>query len=197
MIKTRSHILTFVDTETTGLDPYKHELISIGIIEVKETQSEQGLTHELLGEYEYKIKPERLDLADPIALKINKYTEHDWVGAIGRQEALAVVGLHLIKPDQTEPKINDVIVVGHNVHFDVLMIGAFFREGGQGWNPRHALDTYTLARKILRKDIDVESYALGSLCNYYGVDNEMAHTALSDTRACLELYQKLMAVELV
>ena len=78
------------------------------------------------------------------------------------------------------------------MHFDVLMLAAFFARFGVTWNPRHALDTYTLSRKVLRGDIVLESYALRSLCEYYDIENEKAHTALSDARACYELYKKLM-----
>jgi len=55
--------IIFVDTETTGLDPDRHEVWEIALIE-------EGGT-----EHEWRMKPERLRDADPGALRINHYYE--------------------------------------------------------------------------------------------------------------------------
>jgi len=191
-MKDGSRIIHFIDTETTGLDHRRHEVISVGILEVKEVRTGERLDYEVIAEHEVKIKPERLDTADPIAFKINKFKPEDWADALTGQGAFEILGPILERPDANDPKINDVSVAGHQVHFDVLMLAAFFARFGVTWNPRHALDTYTLSRKVLRGDIVLESYALRSLCEYYDIENEKAHTALSDARACYELYKKLM-----
>lgn|SRR3989344_2748704 len=191
-MKDGSRIIHFIDTETTGLNHRVHEVISVGILEALETRTGEKLSYEVVAEHEIKIKPERLDLADPVAFKINKFKPEDWADALTAQEALEVLGPILERPDANDPKLNAVAVAGHNVHFDVLMLAAFFARFGVTWNPRHALDTYTLSRKVLRGDIVLESYALRSLCEYYDIENEKAHTALSDARACYELYKKLM-----
>ena len=49
-----------LDTETTGLDPTKHEIIEIAV------KSPLGTFHSL-------VKPQRLDLAEPKALELNGY----------------------------------------------------------------------------------------------------------------------------
>ena len=45
-MKDGSRIIHFIDTETTGLDHRRHEVISVGILEVKEVR-----TGERLGRY--------------------------------------------------------------------------------------------------------------------------------------------------
>ena len=57
------------DLETTGLDASQHEIIEIGC--VLTTPS-----FEVIEKFEFKIKPERIENADPIAMKINHYNYH-------------------------------------------------------------------------------------------------------------------------
>lgn len=62
----------FVDTETTGLDPERHEVWDIALLE------EDGAEHE------FHIRPERLSSADPTALRLTHFYER--IEAAGRYE---------------------------------------------------------------------------------------------------------------
>ena len=53
--------LAFIDIETTGLSPEKHEIIEIGIVIAKQ---QDGIVGDVLEEIELKIKPERIDEAE-------------------------------------------------------------------------------------------------------------------------------------
>ena len=56
--------ICFVDTETTGLDKSRHEIIEIAILVLEGGQ---------LKGYNQKIAPTHIATADPVALKINRY----------------------------------------------------------------------------------------------------------------------------
>ena len=62
----RKDQVVFLDTETTGLDPDRHEIWEVALID----WDGEGWV-----EYQWFIKPERLEDADPIALDIGKYWE--------------------------------------------------------------------------------------------------------------------------
>lgn len=70
--------LAFIDVETTGTNPDRHEIIELALVVVKQIEREgQGPKIEIVGEYEWKIKPERIEEAEEEALRINGYNEVD------------------------------------------------------------------------------------------------------------------------
>lgn len=71
--KERPIILT--DFETTGLDPFRHEIIDIGAIKV---------THNLqeIERLDIKVRPDSICTAEPKALEINGYNEEEWETAL-------------------------------------------------------------------------------------------------------------------
>ena len=64
--------IVFVDLETTGLDPSRHDIIEIGIVRV------DARTLEVLDEHEALVAPERLGEAQLDALAINGFTTAAW-----------------------------------------------------------------------------------------------------------------------
>ena len=62
----------FVDTETTGLDHTKHEMLEIAIVVIENGEKTT---------IERKIKPTNLETAQPKALEVNGYNEEEWAEA--------------------------------------------------------------------------------------------------------------------
>ena len=163
--------LMFLDTETTGLEP-QHEVIQIGVVAMNGE------------EYEWKIKPERIDLADPEALKINRYDPGKWEeegrpsGEVCRELASML--------QQTQ-------MVCCNPTFDITYLRYSFIENGI--SPRHLAYPKPLCVAIFAAPIMSVAEGLGipslrKMCDYFGVPNDGAHDALEDARMTREIYIK-------
>ena len=182
----KTHNLAFIDVETTGLDPEKHELIEIGCVLAKQIPVEgKGSRLELIDEFEFKIFPEHLEDSDPESLMINGYTAERWANAIPLKEAM----------EQFSEKVRGASFVAHNVSFDLAFIDkAFKKTGVKNLMHYHKIDTISLAFAILYHNPEVEKFSLRFLCEYFGITNENAHTALSDARATFEVYKRLLKI---
>jgi len=181
----KTHNLAFIDVETTGLNPDLHEIIDLGVVLVRQVPQEgKGPALEVVGELEYKIIPERLFNADPESLKINGYTPEKWASALPLKEVM----------EDFAVQTKSASFVAHNVAFDLEFIKrAFERSGVKSEMHYHRIDTISMAFAKLYHNPKVEKFSLRFLCEYFGIKNENAHTALSDARATFELYKKLVS----
>jgi len=177
--------LAFVDIESTGLDPDLHEIISIGCVMVSQDWGNDKPSFDVIEEFELKIKPEKIENADPVALRVNGYDPADWVFAYTLPEAMKIFS----------GKTVDAIMVAHNVAFDYLFIDRAFRKTEvENKMHYHKLDTISIAFAKLHTDKDIDRFSLRNLCEHFSIENKNAHTALSDARATFELYKKLMTL---
>lgn len=167
-----------IDTETTGLDFNKHEVIGFGGIVLID-----GVIVETI---EVLIHPARIEQADPKALEVNGYTPKKWRDAIPAKVALEMIGEFLIRH-------SDGTLVGHNVNFDIQFLkrfGASWR-GGFGYRfPKPYLDTRDLCRAVL-SPFGLHSMSLDNICAFLGWERRRAHSALSDCEDCIRLIQNL------
>jgi len=176
--------LAFVDLETTGLDPDKHEIVELGCIVVEQkVVAGKPPQIEVVSEFEYKIKPEHIELADPEALQINGYNSADWLFAVDLPQALKVFA----------EKTVGAIMVAQNVTFDYSFLRqAFAKTGVTNRMGYHRFDLVSMAFIKLSQKPEVTRFSLRALADYFQIKNERAHTALSDTRVALEIYKKLL-----
>ena len=174
----RKHNLAFIDIETTGLNIIKHEIIEIGCILTSPDFN-------IIEEFELKIKPEHIENADKVALKVNRYDEALWANAHTLPRAMKILS----------KKLKDFIMVGHNVAFDAgFLEHAFTETEVENTMHYHKLDTISIAWAKLHREPDFDHFSLRELCVRFGIKNARSHTALSDARATFELYKKLMSL---
>lgn len=182
----KKHNLAFIDLETTGLDPEKHEILEIGcLIARQKERSGKGPLVEKIEEFEIKVKPEHINTADPEALRICGYIEAEWIFAVNLTQAIK----------KLVEKTKGAIMVGHNVAFDwVFLEKAFKKTGIDSQMHYHKIDTITLSFAKLYDNPDAQKFSLRALCELLDVKNEKAHTALSDIKATFEVYKKLLNI---
>lgn len=174
--------LAFIDIETTGFNVETQEIIEIGCVIVEQ---KNGQLCSLIDEFEIKIKPERLDLADPEALSINGYNEAEWLFASDLKTSMQLFS----------DKTKECIFVAHNVAFDWSFIAkAFATTGIENKLFYQKIDTISFALAKLHNNTAITKLSLAALCDYFGIENTRAHTALADARATAELYRKLLEI---
>lgn len=191
----RPALLAFVDTETTGLDPFLHDAWEIAVILRADGQDE---------EHVFRIKPDLSNATDE-ALRINRY--HERTAAPGwtwDDPHTAATRLHSL--------LDGAVLVGSNVPFDAEMLTHLFGRYYDQPRPWHyrTVDVVTLAVGSLygrasewtRKDCDATWYAkigqaIGWPWRTHDVSRHVevepptaavAHTALGDARWARAVY---------
>lgn len=183
----KDKLLAFIDLETTGFDPSRHEIIEIGVIIAKPIPVPgRGPKLEVMEEFEFKIRPEHLETADLEALRVNSYNDAEWLFAVSLEQAMK----------QVQEKTAGAIMAGQNVHFDFKFLDAAFKQLGlENKMHYHKIDLIPMFFAKTYHDEKVRYYNLEALANYYGVKNDKAHSALADIRTTFEIYKKLLEIE--
>lgn len=185
--------LAFVDTETTGLDPTRHDAWEIAVIR----RDPDGTETENL--WQIRVP---LESADPEALKIGRYEErfivHDeWAAALVAPTGKRILNLTL--PEMLfdlQDALSGAVIVGSNPGFDVAFLTPLLRRHNRRltWHYR-PVDVATLAAGYLhgagRADLPTVPYSSRGLSLAVGVEppgDDTAHTALGDARWARDVY---------
>jgi len=179
----------FFDTETGGLDPRAHSLLSMGLV----VGDASGVADSL----EILVKHEPYMLSGG-GMKVNRIdiARHDET-ALTPHQALETMEKFLGRFFAPETSI---ALVGHNVYFDRAFLEAFLASCGKELEPRFShrlVDTHSIAA-ALRDAGRLKTTRLSStgLFEFFGIHipEGKRHTALGDAIATYELYWKLVGL---
>jgi DNA polymerase III epsilon subunit-like protein len=172
--------LAFLDTETTGLEPTIHEVLELGL--VIDPPPRLGGRHRrpptsTYVQWQTRILPQQLSVAEPRALAINGYAEHPerWEGA----PKLAEIAEELLR------MLEHKVIVGQNPDFDVRFLRSGLLRAGidpervRACLNRHTVNVANLAFEHL-VPLGLNRVNLDAICTFLGVSNEGAHRALTD-----------------
>ena len=180
----------FVDTETTGLDPDRHEIWEVGLI------LPDG------SEHEWQL-PVDLSRADPIALNIGRFHERRWAGRHWpNDEGKAVVVPTARFAYDFVALTRGLHLAGAVVSFDAERLWKLLRANGECpmWH-YHIIDVEALAAGWLRAQLDPSLWTIAQppwksedLSRAVGVDPDQfdRHTALGDARWAMAIYEAVM-----
>jgi DNA polymerase III epsilon subunit family exonuclease len=153
--------LVVIDVETTGTDPRMADLVEVAAVKVKGTK--------IVDRWSTFVNPGRPIVGN----QMHGITDKDVKGAPSPKDAA----------DQLLAFVGDAKVVGHNVGFDLGFIEAA-KGAGFRFEPGTYLDTLVIAREGYP---GAESYKLGDLARFFGVDLTQSHRALPDAEATASL----------
>ena len=160
---------TVIDIETTGLDPRFDEIIELGAIRVR-----NGVESDC---FEQLVKPER-----PIDDFITELT------GITNEMLATAPDIETVLPDFLQ-FINDDIVVGHNVNFDINFIYDTSLYYLKKPFTNSFVDVMRLSRRLFP---DLSNHKLNTVSDYLKADSP-SHRGISDcitTMQCYELIKK-------
>lgn len=178
-------LVTFVDLETTGLDPDTHEIIELAAVK---TEVGNGKII-ILETAEYKVFPNYP--VDPFVASLNGYNEEEW----GMSEDTTYL------PDALAGIFNlmrGAWHAGSNPKFDESFMKKAASELRWGY-PRlasyHLLDVSTMAFPLLVEG-KVDRLRQESIAKYYDVPGG-GHRAMADTMQCLRILARINNLEVV
>jgi DNA polymerase III epsilon subunit family exonuclease len=153
--------LVVIDVETTGTDPKMSDLVEVAAVKIKGTK--------VVDRWSTFVNPGRAIVGN----QMHGITDKDVLGAPSPKEAA----------DKLLSFVGDALIVGHNVGFDLGFIEEAKGEGFR-FQPGTYLDTLVIAREGYP---GAESYKLGDLARFFGVELSQSHRALPDAEATAEL----------
>jgi DNA polymerase III epsilon subunit family exonuclease len=167
----------FLDLETTGLNPGYQEICEIGALLVSQSDLK------VIKTFDRKVKPEHIETASPEALKICGYTPEKWVDAISLKEGLT----------ELSELAHGAVLMGFNVTFDWAYLQAGFNQVGLP-DPfyYHRVDVMSAVFAKYYNNQKFNKFSLRECCQYFGITNRHAHTALADAEATYEVYAAMM-----
>jgi DNA polymerase III epsilon subunit-like protein len=166
-----------VDTETGGLDPKKHSLLSIGAVWLEEGGTLGKRFRVNITYPEYIVTSE--------ALTINKIdlTQHS---GIREYKAFEEFVKFLDLPTCDCGNKEKIVLAGNNVHFDASFLRAWLSPWFGPELPffsHRYLDLTTLIYQKYFSGEWKETLNLQGVLDHYGLTNEAPHTALGDAVA--------------
>ena len=213
-------LLAFVDCETTGLDPDRHEVWEIAVIaaehEPRRVESDDQGTSGVLrvtDEWRRQMQPSHLHQADPIALRIGRYWE--------RRDDHVIPYLH--HPHvalSVEELTRGRIMVGAVPSFDAAFLSRLLHEHNlpAGWHYQ-LLDVETLVAgyiagltghpdvteawdrdgRLVHHDDAIPPWNSDRLLGRVGaiVRDDDRHTALGDARWAMKAYAAVFNLRVV
>ena len=166
--------LLIMDLETTGLDPVVHEILEIGAMCIDITTLNQLWT------FEIKVRPERIETAQPKALEVNGYNTREWENALDLDQGFSM--LHRLLS-------SDMCLMSQNITFDYgFYTAALHRFGFEDPLDYHRLDLCSMAFPFQEHPV----YSLSKLSTLFGVEREAhPHRAMNGVKNAYEVLRIL------
>ena len=157
-----------VDTETTGLNGEYDRIVELSAVKFKNNQP--------IAIFETLINPK-------CNIPYNTIRVH---GITNEMVKDAPTIAQVI--EDFDQFLEDLPIVGHNLLFDLK----FIHYSGSTILQNHTFYcTYRIASKRIPKPYPIQNHKLGTLCNYYNIQNNNQHRAYADAYATGILFKKL------
>ncbi len=171
------------DTKTSGLDPFKHSLISFALVPVASgpTPLVQYLSTGIVAHW------------DPWAYdNFRKDSDNYTMRGVSVATAYKAMQYYIAE----ELKTDEIVIVGHNVWLDMAFMKQLAHRANRSFAEIHyrSVDTFVLMYDLYMRDYTgPKSLSLSGACKHFNVELPEADkdTALGDATAVMQLYKKI------
>lgn len=167
---------TAIDIETSGLDPKKNEILSVGMVDI-----ESGLI-DMKTHYYQLVSPKSKRLDDK-NVSIHHLTEADLANALPIDAQFETIANRLK---------GRVAIVHYSVMESRFLNQAAMNIFGEQFEFPF-VDTLAIERRRYPNQFGAEPYRLPSCCKRYGLPRSAMHNAFTDALATAQLYLAQMA----
>ena len=177
--------MLFIDTETGGLDPDKHSLLSLAMViweDMEIIDSQEILINDgILSVTEEALSVNRIDL--------EKHKQSAVSSSLAMDKILLFIGKYF--PRQTK-----ITLAGHNVHFDAAFLRSFFSANNKNFSEffsHRIIDTSSILHYLyLAGHIKHRAISSDEAFQLFDIKVEGRHTALGDAIATAKLFTRLL-----
>jgi len=177
--------LLFIDTETGGLDPDKHSLLSIAMVvweDMEIIDSQEILINDgILSVTEEALSINRID--------IEKHKQSAISSSQAMDKILLFIGIHF-------PQQRKITLAGHNVHFDSDFLKCFFSANNKNFSDffsHRIIDTSSILYYLFMAGrIKHRAISSDEAFDLFDIKVEGRHTAIGDAIATAKLFTRLL-----
>jgi DNA polymerase III subunit epsilon len=165
-----------LDSETTGLDPRKDRIVTIGAVAV------QGGEIILEDQFEALLKV----AYNTSAVTVHGVTREETLHGLDEREALEQFLMYL----------KDGVIVGHHIGHDVQTFNAGYERNFGFTLQNRSLDTMDLTLHLEKDGAfsgdQIRSFSLDALCAMFHIVPRDRHTAAGDAFLTAQIFQRLL-----
>jgi DNA polymerase III subunit epsilon len=177
--------LLFIDTETGGLDPDKHSLLSLAMViweDMEIIDSHEILINDgILSVTKEALSVNRID--------IEKHKQSAVSSAQAMDQIIIFIGKHF-------PGKGKITLAGHNVHFDAGFLRSFFSANNKDFSEffsHRVIDTSSILHYLyLAGRIKQRAISSDEAFYLFEIKVEGRHTAIGDAIATAQLFTRLL-----
>ena len=186
--------LFWFDTETTGTQEWKHDIVSIGGL------IENG--NGVVDEFYYELCPQKPENAQQSAFDVNGFTFNQVLQFDPAYVGVSKMKQHLDDNFTYKDKKDKYILAGYNVPFDAKFLYELWKSTADavgkvsGFNYYYfhykMFDVYTIVFMLTKmgKIPVLENMKLETMCKHFSIEHK-AHNAFGDITATRDLFYAL------
>ena len=179
--------ILFIDTETGGIDPASHSLLSLALVVWKELEVRASIEI-LVNDGVLNVTEKALEIN---GINLSEHKKKAVSPVLALQQVDQFLDLHFSRDEK-------IILGGHNINFDVNFLNAFLTRNGYNFQQRFShrfVDTSSILFYLyLTGKIKRKLTASQDAFDYFGITVPGRHTALGDAFATAQLFSKLVSI---